>query len=130
MTGDSSISVLVVDEEPSVLALIGGMLAENGIRALLARTADEAVSIARRDYIQIDLILTDKQLPDARGPEIVARIQVLRPHVRALYMSSFVDAGIIRIDLPGKDDGDLWRQRNLIDTIWRSVSLSAGDTVS
>ena len=130
MSGESSISVLVIDDEPSVLALIGEMLAENGIRALLARTADEAVGIALRDYVPIDLILADRQLPDASGPEIVARIQGLRPHVRALYMSSFVDAGVIRIDFPGKDNGDVWRPRGLIDTIRKSVSLAARHSVS
>jgi DNA-binding NtrC family response regulator len=130
VTDESSISVLVIDEDPPVLALIGEMLAENGIRALLARTADEAVSIARRDYVPIDLILTDRQLPDAVGSEIVARIQAHRPLVRALYMSSFVDAGVIRIDLPGKDDGDVWRPRSLVETIRRSVSRSASNSLS
>jgi DNA-binding response OmpR family regulator len=130
MIDETSISVLVIDEEPPVLALISEMLAENGIRALLARTADEALSIARRDYVPIDLILADRQLPDAVGTEIVARIRAYRPHVRALYMSSFVDAGVIRIDLPGKDDGDIWRPRSLVETIRRSVSRSASDSVS
>ena len=39
-------------------------------------------------------------------------------------------AGVIRIDFPGKDNGDVWRPRGLIDTIRKSVSLAARHSVS
>jgi DNA-binding NtrC family response regulator len=101
-----ALSVLVVDEDPEILAFFARMLDMNGMRALLARTPDEAVGIAARGYVPIDLVLTDVSLktergtPDAgSGSVLVERVRELRPEVRALYMSAYVDSEIIRIEM-------------------------------
>ena len=101
-----SLSVLVVDEEPEVLSFFAKILDANGMRALLARNATEAIGIARRGYVPIDLVLTDIALktevakPDlTSGQEMVDRLRRLRPEIRALYMSAHLDAEIIRIEL-------------------------------
>jgi DNA-binding NtrC family response regulator len=101
-----SLSVLVVDEEPEVLSFFAKILDANGMRALLARNATEAIGIARRGYVPIDLVLTDITLksevakPDlTSGQEMVDRLRELRPEIRALYMSAHLDAEIIRIEL-------------------------------
>jgi DNA-binding response OmpR family regulator len=104
--GEDALSVLVIDEEPSVLALLLDILTENGLRALLARTADEAVSIAARSYVPIDLVVTDVQIPGFTGNEVLERIRAVRPEVRALYMSAFVDGNVIRIELLSEDQGN------------------------
>jgi DNA-binding NtrC family response regulator len=105
-TNSSSLSVLVIDDDAQILSFFARILDSNGIRALLARSADEAVGIAKRGYVPIDLVLTDVALkPESAasdpysGPELVDRIRQLRPEVRALYMSAFVDSEVIRIEL-------------------------------
>jgi DNA-binding NtrC family response regulator len=96
MAPDSnSLSVLVINEDADVLSFFAKILDSNGIRALLAHNADEAVGIAKRGYVPIDLVLTDV----APGLDAVDRLHQLRPEVRVLYMSAYVDAGVIRIDL-------------------------------
>ena len=102
---DPSPSVLVIDEDPAILAVLSGILSNNGFRALLARSADEAVGIAARVYVPIDLVLTDVQIPGGTGTEVLARIREARPDVRALYMSASVEAEVIRIKLLA-DDSD------------------------
>ena len=101
-----SLSVLVIGEEPEILAFFARILDTNGIRALLARNALEAIGIAKRGYVPIDLVLTDVLLrPDAATPdigsgqELVDRLRELRPDIRALYMSAHLDSGVIRIEL-------------------------------
>jgi hypothetical protein len=76
------------------------------MRALLARSPDEAIGIASRGYIPIDLVLTEVSLqPDTATPgirsgqELVDRIRELRPEVRVLYMSASLDSGMIRVEL-------------------------------
>src|ERR1022692_3386672 len=105
-TDRTPLSVLVIDEDAEVLSFFAKILGSNGIRALLARNAGEAVGIAKRGYVPIDLVLTGVLLkPDAAapglgsGPELVDRLRELRPDVRALYMSARVDSGVIRIEL-------------------------------
>jgi CheY-like chemotaxis protein len=102
-----SLAVLVVDEEPEILAFFARLLDSNGMRALLARTADEAIGIAKRGYVPIDLVVTDVLLrtPETRpgeesnGSELVDRLREFRPDVRALYMSANTDDEVIRVEL-------------------------------
>ena len=125
MSADDDLAVLVVDDEPEILSFFAKLLNANGIRALLARNPDEAIGIASRGYIPIDLVLTeallesDSATPDIRaGQELVDRLRQLRPEVRVLYMSAKLDSGIIRVGLTslqatlnGTDD------RGLIESI-------------
>jgi DNA-binding NtrC family response regulator len=101
-----SISVLVVDEDPEILSFFARILDINGMRALLARTHDEAVGIAKRGYVPIDLVLTDVLLKSdagtpnpGSGAALVERLRELRPELRAMYMSANLDSEIIRIEL-------------------------------
>jgi DNA-binding NtrC family response regulator len=104
--GVDSLSVMVIDEESAVLSFFASILNANGIRALLARNADEAIGIANRGYVPIDVVLTDILLKPStgapgsdRGIELVARLRKLRPEVRVLYMSAHLDSEVIRIEL-------------------------------
>jgi CheY-like chemotaxis protein len=102
-----SLSVLVVDEEPEILAFFARILHSNGMRALLARTPEEAIAIARRGYVPIDLVVTDvlirteetRPRQDGNGSELVARLREFRPDVRALYMSANAEKEVIRVEL-------------------------------
>lgn len=113
MAQSHSLSVLVVDEEPSILRFLAGLLENNGIRALLARSAAEAMEIAQRRYVPIDLILTDvvvRESPgdsavgEITGAELMNRLRYIRPEARALYMSAYVDASVIRIQPVNRED--------------------------
>jgi CheY-like chemotaxis protein len=107
MTGSDPLSVLVVDEDASILAFLSRLLDANGIRALLARSAEEALGIAQRPYVPINLILTDVTVREAvddsvsesAGAQVAARLRQIRPDARVLYMSAYTDAGVIRIQL-------------------------------
>lgn len=126
-----ALSVLVIDEETEVLCFFAGILNANGIRALLAHNANEAIGIANRGYVPIDLVLTDVSLkPDAAIPdfdsglELVSKLRQLRPEIRALYMSARLDSEVIRIALM---DGDspIWKRSDdpgLIEAIRAAAS--------
>jgi len=115
MTDLDALSVLVVDEEPSILTFLASLLETNGMRALLARSAHEAVGIAQRGYVPIDLILTDivvkesvadSGISEITGAEMLNRLRQIRPDTRALYMSAYVDSGVIRIQLMNRQSGE------------------------
>lgn len=103
-----SLSILVIDENPDVLTFFARLLEANNIRALLARGADEAVSIAEREYIPIDLVLVNVlHQHDSRGSgngngggtDVLDHLRHLRGHLRVLYMSAWVDSDVIRVEL-------------------------------
>lgn len=113
MIGSDPLSVLVVDEEVSILAFLARILDANGIRGLLARSAEEALSIAQRSYVPINLILTDVTVREAAddpvsespGAQLASRLRQIRPDARVLYMSAYTDAGMIRIQLMNRQQG-------------------------
>jgi DNA-binding NtrC family response regulator len=101
-----TLSVLIVDEDPEILSFFARILDSNDMRALLARTQEEAIEIAKRGYVPIDLVLTDVLLKTEAGPgsesngsDLVDRVRELRPEVRSLYMSAYIDAEVIRVEL-------------------------------
>jgi DNA-binding NtrC family response regulator len=126
-----SLSVLVVDDDPQILSFFARILDFNGMRALLAHNHDEAIEIAKRGYVPIDLVLTDVSLkPDLKpndgtadltsGTALVERLQQLRPEVRALYMSAYLDSEMIRIEMVDRGfqtTSKSWDTRGLLEVI-------------
>ena len=84
-------TILVLEDEPSLLYLIGEMLTAYGYRALLANAAGEAVRLAVEHPAPIHLLLADVVLPEQHGPEIAVEVQALRPGIRVLFMSGYAD---------------------------------------
>jgi len=104
MSADA-LSVLVVDENPAILDLIARLLDREGIRALLARNSSEAMEIAAKSYVPIDLILSDVTSPERAGASVVEQVALLRSGIRAVYMSAREEDGVIQLKL-GQHDGD------------------------
>jgi len=85
--GKSGASVLVVEDEPSLREMIQAILERAGFEVATAASAEEAAdTAARRD--DLELLVTDVMLRgDEGGDEFAARLQALRPGLRALFIS-------------------------------------------
>jgi len=96
-------SVLVVDSDPDVLALVSVILEgrraseEPKLRVLRARNMPEAMEILSRAWVPVDLVLSSQRLPDPDGARIADCIHSLRPQLPVMYMSAITDAEMIRI---------------------------------
>jgi len=90
-----ALSVLIVDEDPSVLILLTGILEGDGIRTLRARGFAEAQEIAARQYVPIDAVLSN--LP--HGSRSIDTLRQIRPGLRFLFISTRMEGGIVRMDL-------------------------------
>jgi hypothetical protein len=77
--------VLVVDDEPAVLAATARILRGNGYQAREAGTYGEALAIMASD--EFELLLTDSVMPGMSGPELAERALGMKPGVRVLHMS-------------------------------------------
>jgi CheY-like chemotaxis protein len=96
-----SLAVLIVDETPEVLVFLARLLWRKNIRALLARDWQEAIGIAERNYVPIDLVLVDVVIPRLSAAKLMDRMREIRPGVGALYMSAQLDSAAIRVQLTG-----------------------------
>jgi two-component system, cell cycle sensor histidine kinase and response regulator CckA len=72
-------TVLLVDDEPAVREITRRLLERAGYRVLEAANGHEALAIAARLDVQLDLLLTDMVMPGLHGREVVARFRIVRP---------------------------------------------------
>jgi PAS domain S-box-containing protein len=87
----ASATILVVEDEPSVLQLAARALERAGHTVLAAGTATRALELVRDHGEAIDLLLTDVVMPEMDGPELAERVAGLAPGVRVLFMSGYPD---------------------------------------
>ncbi|HEY9241144.1 MAG TPA: PAS domain S-box protein [Streptosporangiaceae bacterium] len=87
-------TVLIVDDEPSVLAVTSRILRQHGYPTMEAGTGDEALILAAtRDF---QLLLTDSVMPGMNGPTLAERVAVLRPGLPIIRMSGSDDTARAR----------------------------------
>ncbi|HEU4524714.1 MAG TPA: PAS domain-containing protein, partial [Gemmatimonadales bacterium] len=88
-------SVLVVEDEPLVRALVVRALRSHGYRCLEAQDASEALRRLEQEAAQIDLVITDVVMPGLSGGGLGDRLALLRPDLPVLYTSAYVDEDVI-----------------------------------
>jgi two-component system, cell cycle sensor histidine kinase and response regulator CckA len=82
-------TVLLVEDEPSILHLTKRALEKYGYNALTASSTAEALEISRTHTGPIHLLLSDVVMPGMNGPTLYENIKLLRPDIKALYMSGY-----------------------------------------
>jgi CheY-like chemotaxis protein len=86
--GASAPTVLLVDDEPELRAIVAFVLAEQGCRVLEADGAEDALTVLR-SAAPIDLLFTDITLPGTDGLALADAAKSLRPELRVLYTSAY-----------------------------------------
>jgi CheY-like chemotaxis protein len=84
-------TILAVDDEETVLALVRTMLWRAGYTVLEASGGDEALRIASEHPVPIDLLLSDILMPDMNGYELADKLKAARPGMKILFMSGYRD---------------------------------------
>jgi signal transduction histidine kinase/CheY-like chemotaxis protein len=82
-------TVLLVEDDGDVRALIETVLAGQGYAVLAAGRPREAVQIAERHPGPIHLLFTDMVMPEMNGTELARQLVALRPEIAVLYVSGY-----------------------------------------
>ena len=83
--------VLLVDDDPLVVASTTGMLEELGHDSIhTAASGDEALAVLRQGG-DFDLLLTDYMMPGMSGVQLASQAQALRPSLPILLASGFAE---------------------------------------
>ncbi len=79
--------ILVVDDEPAQLELVGGFLTRHGFDVTMAANGREA--IARFSREAFDLVLTDQKMPDLSGLELIEAVRAQNPETAMIVMTAY-----------------------------------------
>jgi DNA-binding response OmpR family regulator len=96
-------TVLVVDDEPTVLGTVRDGLTAHGYHVLEALDGETALQMAEAHQGPIALLLVDVVMPGLSGPEVAKRLHATRPDTKLLYMSGFSTEVTV---VHGVSDGD------------------------
>jgi len=84
-------TILVVEDETAVRKLACNILHSHGYEVLEASSSPDALRLAETHGGPIDLLLTDVVMPRMNGRELYRQIASLRPDVKVLYMSGYIN---------------------------------------
>jgi PAS domain S-box-containing protein len=88
-------TILLVEDEELLRAVVRESLEEHGYRVLEARNSAEALSISNSFSDAIHLLLTDVIMPGMTGLALAARLSSERPQIRVIYMSGYTSQAVI-----------------------------------
>jgi DNA-binding NtrC family response regulator len=93
--------ILLIDDEPDIRDLLARFLVSRGYRVTPAALASEAQEIVRRD--PPDLIISDLQLEDEDGLEMIANLKKALPDVHVILLTGVLfDPQVVRDNLSKK----------------------------
>jgi CheY-like chemotaxis protein len=88
---NESKTILLVDDEHSVRAIVVKILRRANYNVLEAEDGAAALRISDSHTGEIDLLISDMYMPGLRGPEVAKALAPKRPGLRVLFMSGYAD---------------------------------------
>jgi PAS domain S-box-containing protein len=82
-------TILLVEDEPSILRMTRMMLERTGYKVLAASTPGEAIALAREHAGEIHLLITDVVMPEMNGRDLAKNVLSLHPNLKRLFMSGY-----------------------------------------
>jgi CheY-like chemotaxis protein len=98
-------TILVVEDDSSLRAVIARILGSLGYQVLVAANGDEALTVSHASHRPIHAVLADLLMPGHDGRTAVRRLRERRPELKAMYMSGYAEPEVfLRADGAGGDD--------------------------
>jgi DNA-binding NtrC family response regulator len=114
-------TILVVDDDQSILAVLGDLLQREGYHVLRANHSDEALDISAGFIGDIDLLVTDVKMdPSMTGYQLAQCLRLMRVEIKVLYISGFVEDEMVRWEVENSVAGFLpkpFQTKSLIDKV-------------
>ena len=84
-------TVLVVEDEAGIRALVQKFLRRHGYDILEASNGEQALEVIGRNRDSVDLLITDMLMPNMGGRELVDRLHAQGRDLKILYISGYTD---------------------------------------
>ena len=125
-------TVLLVEDEASILNVCRKMLEELGYAVVVARTPEEAIRAAEAHSSEIMILMTDVIMPEMNGRDLAGKLQSWYPDLKVLYMSGYtanviahhgvLDEGVCFLQKPFSKKEMAIKLRESMAGAWDSIS--------
>lgn len=125
-------TILIVDDEKSVLDLVDRMLKSLGYRTIAIDSGREAVNIYKKHHQEIDVVILDIMMPDMDGHDVYKEIMAITPNARIILSSGFCMDGKVSPEMSERVKGFIqkpFRTPELLAAIRKALN-SAGSVVA
>jgi response regulator RpfG family c-di-GMP phosphodiesterase len=132
-------TILVVDDDDAVRALLSETLKMKGYLVLEARLNSAALLLAGRYEGPIHLMIADLIMPGVSGRELARRMEALRPEMKLLYISGhpretvlgekLLENDAVFLQKPINLETLLTKVRELLDVVAEDQDVGDGDFV-
>ena len=96
-------TILVVEDEDGVRALVIKVLEDLGYCLLQAQSGPRALDVWREHRPGIDMLITDVVMPDGmNGIQLAERLRRISPSLKVIYTSGYL-ADVSRDDIPSRE---------------------------
>jgi PAS domain S-box-containing protein len=82
-------TILLVEDEPSILRVVKRMIEALGYKVLAANSAVEAIDLARAHAGELHLLVTDVIMPEMNGRDLANALKPICPALKNLFMSGY-----------------------------------------
>jgi two-component system, cell cycle sensor histidine kinase and response regulator CckA len=89
-------TILVVEDEPGVRALILHVLRTYGYTVLEAAHGSEAIRLTEKHPGPIHLLITDVVMPGIGGRQVAEQVVALKPDIKVMYLSGYTNDAVVR----------------------------------
>jgi PAS domain S-box-containing protein len=103
-------TILLVEDEPSIMDLTKMLLENQGYTVFAASTPSEAIRLAKEHAGEIHLLMSDVVMPEMNGRDLAKNLLAAYPHMKRLFTSGYtadiianngvLDAGVHFIQKP------------------------------
>ncbi len=84
-------TILVVEDEAGIRALVRKILRRQGYEVLEAANGQDALALCHEHGQRVELLITDVLMPQMGGRELVERLQTQGHDMKVLYVSGYTD---------------------------------------
>jgi len=93
-------TILIVEDDDTILNLGVSILSELGYTILKAQNGNEALQLVKKiPHPKIDLLITDVVMPKMGGKVLFARMKAIYPNIKILFMSGYTNETIGQADI-------------------------------
>jgi two-component system cell cycle sensor histidine kinase/response regulator CckA len=95
----SSETILLAEDDPIVRGFIVSILENHGYKVLAAENGRKSVEMCINYVGPIHMLITDVVMPEVNGRELAEQARLVRPNLKVLFVSGYVDRGLRNEDI-------------------------------